>query len=54
MDMELEKIEQKLLKLGKLAEDALSKAVWALRQKDDNLAVEVINGMTLWTNWPIP
>lgn len=44
MDMELEKIEQKLLKLGKLAEDALSKAVWALRQKDDNLAVEVING----------
>jgi phosphate transport system protein len=41
-DEQLEKLEQNLMKLGTLAEDAISKAVWALQKRDNALALEVM------------
>jgi len=41
-DEQLEKLEQNLMKLGTLAEDAISKAIWALQKRDDALALEVM------------
>jgi phosphate transport system protein len=41
-DEQLEKLEQNLMKLGSLAEDAICKAIWALQKRDDALAMEVM------------
>lgn len=41
-DEQLEKLEQNLMKLGTLAEDAICKAIWALQKRDDALALEVM------------
>lgn len=43
-DESLQKIEQNLLKLGALAEDAISNSIWALQKQDDALALQVIEG----------
>jgi len=43
-DEDLLKIEQNLLKLGSLAEDAISNSIWALQKQDDLLALQVIEG----------
>jgi phosphate transport system protein len=40
----LQKLEQDLLKLGALAEDAISNSIWALQKQDDVLALQVIDG----------
>jgi phosphate transport system protein len=41
-DEELQKLEQNLMKLGTLAEDAICKAIWALQKGDMELAAEVM------------
>ncbi len=41
-DEQLEKLEQHLMKLGTLAEDAICKAIWALQKRDEALALEVM------------
>ena len=43
-DESLLRIEQNLLKLGSLAEEAISGAIWALQKQDDALALKVIEG----------
>ena len=43
-DMEMGRLETDLLKLGALAQDAVGKAVWALREQDGALARGVIDG----------
>ncbi|GAB6280124.1 MAG: phosphate signaling complex protein PhoU [Thermovirga sp.] len=43
-DEDLLKIEQNLLKLGSLAEDAISNSIWALQKHDEALALQVIEG----------
>lgn len=43
-DESLLRIEQNLLKLGSLAEEAVSGAIWALQKQDDALALKVIEG----------
>lgn len=47
IDVELKKLEEKLLKLGKLAVDAISQAVTALKEQDVAKAREVIKGDNL-------
>ena len=47
IDVELKKLEEKLLKLGKLAVDAISQAVTALKEQDVAKAQEVIRGDSL-------
>lgn len=47
IDVELKKLEEKLLKLGKLAVDAISQAVTALKEQDVTKAQEVIRGDSL-------
>lgn len=47
IDVELKKLEEKLLKLGKLAVDAISQAVTALKEQDVAKAKEVIKGDNL-------
>jgi len=41
-DEQLQQLEQNLMKLGTLAEDAIGKAIWALQKRDDALAMEVM------------
>lgn len=41
-DEQLERLEQNLMKLGTLAEDAVCKAIWALQKRDDALALEIM------------
>ena len=43
-DQELKVLETDLLRLGTLAEDAVSRGVWALKEQDTELAREVIAG----------
>lgn len=43
-DESLQKLEQDLMKLGALAEDAISNSIWALQKQDDALALQVIEG----------
>jgi phosphate transport system protein len=43
-DESLLRIEQNLLKLGSLAEEAIAGAIWALQKQDDALALKVIEG----------
>ncbi|NBJ14740.1 MAG: phosphate signaling complex protein PhoU [Dehalobacter sp. 4CP] len=43
-DADLLSIEQNLLKLGSLAEDAIGNSIWALQKQDDALALQVIEG----------
>ncbi len=43
-DESLLTIEQNLLKLGSLAEDAISNSIWALQKQDEALAMKVIQG----------
>lgn len=42
-DIEMGRLETDVLKLGALAQDAVNKAVWALREQDVALAKEVID-----------
>ena len=44
IDIELRNLEEKLLKLGRLAVDALSRSVVALKEQDVLKAREVIEG----------
>ena len=44
LDEELSTLYNKLMKLGALAEDAINKAIWALKKGDTNLAEEVMQG----------
>ena len=43
-DQELKVLETDLLRLGTLAEDAVSRGVWALKEQDTELAREVVAG----------
>jgi ABC-type histidine transport system ATPase subunit len=43
-DTELKRLETDLLKLGNLAQDAVMKGVWALKEQDVRLAEEVLRG----------
>ncbi|HCD71773.1 phosphate signaling complex protein PhoU [Thermovirga lienii] len=44
LDEELNSLYNKLMKLGTLAEDAINKAIWALKKSDLSLAEEVMRG----------
>jgi phosphate transport system protein len=46
-ELEIEKLKEKILKMGSLVEDAIRKSVKALVERDRPLAIEVIDGDTI-------
>jgi phosphate transport system protein len=52
-ELDLEKLKERILKMGGFVEDAIRKSIKALVERDRNLAIEVIDGDAIINNFDV-